>query len=289
MKRMRPLAKALREWLPQAPHWTALLLGVLMVADAAHIVLRVSAAAGPTPEARRGGPRSGSSQLARLDSQQIAGAHLFGVDPAAARSGTAGPPETASHLALSGVIATSDPGNGYAILGEQGQPTRLYRAGAALANAGSATLYQVFADHVVLDLGGRWETLSLPRQHLGISGTSPVARLELPTARVSTGTDAIPTPISAREEAPSAAEGWFSNLYAERYTADGRSGLRLHPPKVFQRRYGLRDGDTLTAVNGVPVGDEDAVDSVLRAGGKTVALTLTRDGIEETMRFPVER
>lgn len=286
MKRMRLPAQAMQVWLRRVPRCTVLLLGVLIAVDTADCVVRLRA------EVRRAASSNHvpapAASFTGLEPQQIVGAHLFGVDPAAARSGTAGPSETASHLALSGVIATSDPSNGYAILGEPGQPTRLYRTGAALTNADSATLHQVFADHVVLDLGGRSETLSLPRQHLGIAGASRVARLEVPTA-VSAGTDAIPLPISAREEAPTAAEGWFSNLYAERYTADGRTGLRLHPPKVFQRRYGLRDGDTLTAVNGVPVGDEDAVDSVLRAGGKTVALTLTRDGVEETMRFPVER
>src|SRR5262249_10031878 len=271
--------------LPRAPRWTALLLGVLIVADAAHIVLRVSAGVGTAADARRGGPRAGTSPLARVEAPQIGGAPPFVVDPPAARPRAGLPPGTAPHLALSGVIATSDPNNGYAILGERGQPTRLYRAGAALANAGSAMLYQVFADHVVLDLGGRRETLSLPRQHLSTFGALHLARLEVPPS----GTDAIPLPISAREEAPTAAEGWFSNLFVERYRVDGRIALRLHPPNVFERRYGLRDGDTLTAVNGVPVGDEDAVDGVLRAGGKTIALTLTKNGVEETVSFAVEQ
>ncbi len=277
MKRMRPLTKPRREWLPRAPRWTALLLGVLIVADAVHIFSRVRA------DPRMGAPRPGTSPLTRLDAQQIAGAHLFGLDPAAAGADAGGAPETALHLALSGLIATSDPNDGYAILGEQGQATRLYRTGAALANADSAMLYEVFADHVVLDFGGRRETLALPRQHLNASGALHVARFDAPT-----GTDSVPPPISARNEPPSAAEGWFSNLYAERYTTDGRTGLRLHPAMRLQRRYGLRDGDTLTAVDGVPVGDENAVDSVLRSGGKTIALTLRRNGVEETVTLPVE-
>jgi type II secretion system protein C len=282
MKRMRPLAQAMREWLPQAPRWTALLLGVLIVADVAHIAVRAGAAASTAADARRGGPRSGTSQPARLAAQQLIAAHLFGVDPTAARAGAAGPPEIEPHFALSGVIATSDPNDGYAILGEPGQPTRLYRTGAALASAGSATLHEVFVDHVVLDIAGRRETLSLPRQHLNTSGAPRVAQLEAATA-----TDGIRLPLSARAELPNATEGWFGNLHAERYNGDGRVALRLHPPKVVQRRYGLREGDTLTAVNGVPVSDEDGVDSVLRAGGETVALTLTRDGVEETRRFSI--
>jgi type II secretion system protein C len=278
MKRMRPLAEAMREWPPRAPRWTALLLGVLIAADGAYVVMRVLAAARtvePRPAARR--------QLSRLDAQRIAAAHLFGVDPAAERPGGASTSETALHWVLSGVIASSDPSEGYAILGEQGQATRLYRAGAALANAGSGLLYEVFADHVVLDFGGRRETLSLPRQHLNSSGAPRVVRFDAPAR-----TDDIPLPIALRHEAPSAGEGWFSYLYAERYTTDGRTGLRLHPAMRFQRRYGLRDGDTLTAVDGVPADDEDAVNGVLRSGGKSIALTLTRNGVEETVRLPID-
>jgi type II secretion system protein C len=283
MKRMRPLAKAMQEWLRRAPRWTALLLGVLIVADTAHIVLRVRSDSRLAADPRSGAPRPGTSPPARRDARGIVAAHLFGVVPADARPGAAGAARSALHLALSGVIATSDPNDGYAMLGEQGQATRLYRTGAALANAGSATLYEVFADHVVLDFGGRQETLSLPRQHLNTSGGLRVARFDAPT-----DTDAIALPISAREEPPSAAESWFSNLDAERYTTNGKTGLRLHPAMRFQRRYGLREGDSLIAVNGVPVGDADAIDNLLRSGGKTVALTLTRNGVEETVTFPVE-
>ena len=283
MKRVRLLAQAMGKWPAPAPRWTVLLLGVLIVADAGHIALRLHAESRITGDPRIGTPRPGTSTLARRDAQRIVRSHLFGVDPAAARPGATGATQTALHLALSGIIATSDPNDGYAMLGEQGQATRLYRTGAALANADSARLYEVFADHVVLDFGGRRETLSLPRQHLNTSSGLRVVRFDAPT-----DTDAILLPNSAREEPPSAAEGWFSNLYAERYTTNGKTGLRLHPAMRFQRRYGLREGDSLTAVDGVPVGDADAIDNVLRSGGKTVALTLTRNGVEETVTFPVE-
>ena len=280
MKQVRPLIKAMREWLRRAPRWTAVLLSVLMAVDAGQFVFRLGAEARTVADPRQDTSRPPRSKLTWLDPQQIAGAHLFGVEPAAAQPGADSAAET--HLALSGVIASSDPNDGYAMLGEQGQPTRLYHTGAALAKAGGGRLYQVFPDRVVLDFGGRRETLSLARQQLDTSAAVRVARFDTTAAAVAT-----PALISQREEPPSAAEGWFSNLYAERYTAEGRPGLRLHPAKHFQRRYGLREGDTLTAVNGVPVGDEDAVDSSLRAGGKTVALTLTRDGVEETVRIPI--
>jgi len=43
----------------------------------------------------------------------------------------------------------------------------------------------------------------------------------------------------------------------------------------------------VTAINGVEVTDADALDSALKTGKKTVALTLTRDGVAETLRIPI--
>jgi len=272
----------MRKCLARAPRWIALLLGALIIVDAADFFLVLAAETRSVAASHGVAPDSANGQTTRLGPRQIAAAHLFGINPAAAR-GEGRSTETELHLALSGVIATADPNDGYAILGESGQTTRLYRTGSALANTDSATLYQVFTDHVVLDFGGRQETLSLPRQVLNRSATVRLAALPRPAAEA-----AVALPISMRDEPPSAAEGWFSYLNAERYTADGRMGLRLHPAKHLQRRYGLRDGDTLMAVNGVPVADEDAVEKLLHAGGKTIALTVTRDGVEEELKFPVE-
>ncbi|MBV8445157.1 MAG: hypothetical protein JOZ92_04495 [Candidatus Dormibacteraeota bacterium] len=275
---MRLFAGAMREWLPRAPRWSARLLALLIVADAVQAGLQLRAAA------RTDLPRA--APLARLavpDAQQIAAAHLFGADSPVEHRTATGAAERAQWV-LSGVIATSDPNEGYAILGEQGKPTRVYRTGTALGDSSAAVLYQVFADRVVVDVAGRQETLILPRQPLHPSGVPRLARFD-----AADGANAIPPPMSARAEPPSAAEGWFSNLYVERYDTDGKTGVRLHPAMRFQRRYGLREGDTLTAVDGVPVGDQTGIDRVLRAGGTTIALTLKRDGVEETMRLPLEQ
>jgi type II secretion system protein C len=287
MKRMRLALKARLKWLPQAPRWTARLLGALIAVDSAHLAWQMQVEAHPRADPLA--PHASLAQVAALDSRRIADAHLFGVDPTAARGGAAA--ETRRQLALSGVIATSDANEGYAILGEAGQATRLYHTGAALTSLGAGTLYQVFADHVVLDFDGRQETLSLPRQHLTAVAPVRVARLDAPAAPAAPAGDvpAVPGLYSQREEPPSAAEGWFTHLNVRGYMDGGRTGLQLHPAKRFQRRYGLRDGDTLTAVNGVPVADEDALDNLLRVAGKTVALTLSHDGVEETRRFPVDQ
>lgn len=274
--------QAMQVWQRRLPRCTVLLLGLLIAVDTAHSVVRLRAEVHMAASSNHVPAPAGS--FTGLEPQQIVGAHLFGMEPAAARAGAAGASEPQLHLVLTGVIATSNPNEGYAILGEQGQAMRVYHAAAALVNVTIGTLYQVFPDHVVLAFGGRRETLSLPRQHPDGAGVR-LARLDA----ITPAAEPVLQLISGRDEPPTAAEGWFSHLYAERYNVDGRTELRLHPAKHFQRRYGLRDGDTLIAVNGVPAGDADAVDSILRAGGKSVALTLARNGVEETVRVPIEQ
>jgi len=277
MKRMRRITTALRKWLPQAPRWSALLLGLLIAADAGHLLSQVRTET--RLAADRGAARPAASTLGTPDPQRIAAAHLFGLEPAAAHARTERAAETQLPLALNGVIATSDPNEGYAILGEPGHATRLYRTGAALTNEGdgSGALYQVFADRVVLDFGGRLETVRLPRQALKLLAGTP--------RHVGPMLSAIEDPA---DDPPSLAQAWFSNLNTERYPVPGGTAVRMHPTTYMERRYGLHDGDTVNAVNGVPTIDEDAVDGTLHAGGQTVALTLTHDGVQETKTFSVD-
>ncbi len=61
----------------------------------------------------------------------------------------------------------------------------------------------------------------------------------------------------------------------------------LHPPKRYLRQYGLRDGDTLTAVNGVTLTDPDDLANALKGAGKSLSLTFVRDGVQLTKTLPV--
>ena len=61
----------------------------------------------------------------------------------------------------------------------------------------------------------------------------------------------------------------------------------LHPSKRYQRQYGLREGDTLTEVNGVTLTDPEALENALKADGKSLSLTFVRDGVQQTRTLQV--
>jgi general secretion pathway protein C len=265
--------EAVLDWRRRAPRWTAILLVGLIVADGAHFVVVLR----PTvPVQIPDAPRVSQPQSAGFDAQPVVQAHLFGIKARVAGAGAENAPETQLALALRGIIATKDPGDGYAILGEQGKATRLYRPGAALASAPGARLYRVFADRVVLDFDGRLETLRLPHEK-----TPALAPADPSTAAESASAEQPKPP-------PTPAETLFGNLAAERNNVDGRlAGMILHPAKRLQRQYGFHDGDTLTAVNGVEITDPDVLADVLRTSGKSLSLTFTRNGEQRTMNLPV--
>lgn len=264
-------------WRERAPYWTTAVLAGLLATDLAHSVwaLRVPFTLHPSPP-----PKASRAMPAVFNVGQVVSAHLFG-EPAAPGTSPEHAPETHLALALSGIVATADPASGYAILGEKDKATRLYRTGDALVGAAGGHLARVFADRVILDLDGRMETLRLPRKGL--------LEIQQPTAAVADESIAAQSPPGQDPEAPpTPAESWFGNLYAEQNNVDANlGGMLLHPAKRLQRQYGLRDGDRLTVVNGVTITDPDVLADVLKTSGNSLSLTLTRDGVERTVKLSV--
>ena len=269
--------------LQRAPRWTAALLCGLIVADLAHSawVLRSTSGTGSAEGLLPQPPR-----VSRFNFKHVVAAHLFGASAASARdAANANVPETQLAFALSGIIATKDPSEGYAILGEQGKPPHLYRVGATVEST-RRRLSQVFADRVVLEFEGQLETLRLPQALL--------PGMQKPAAVVvvaQTGAEAAP--ITATVEVDprqrTLAQSAFASIDAQPTDVDGRMvGMIMHPVRRLQRQYGLRDGDVLTAVNGVEINDPDVLENVLSSSsGKSLSLTFTRDGVQQTKALPV--
>jgi type II secretory pathway component PulC len=256
-------------WLERLPTLTAGVLALLIVLDCAHSVasLRRILAGGDSPAAIP------ARAVRPFHLKKVLRAHLFGQapDPAVPQSNA----PAAAQWILTGTIATSDPGNGWAILGERNKRTSTEHAGSELAVG--LRLAQVFAHYVVLEGNGQREILRLPRSLK--PGTLLVADAAAPAPDLpsSTPTDGLDgPPVLSR------GEDWFSNFHGDAVHINGQAvGLELHPGSKYRRRYGIEPGDVLTAIDGVPVTDDDSAAGVLReASGHSLTLTINRGGHE---------
>ena len=267
-------------WRQQAPRWSAVVLAGVIAADFGHLAWACRSLLDVRSPVAVGAPPA----LPHLDVRPIVSAHLFGADATVQRAAdAASTPETRLSLALSGIIATRNPREGFAILGEKGKSTHLYSVGARLVDAPEGRLYQIFVDRVVLEFNGRLESLRLPHQQL-------TAGLPQGAATASdTAAQTVAASVAALPDPPTPIESWFAGLDVQRYNGDtGRPGLLMHPNKRLQREYDFRRGDVLTAVNGVEITDSDALDNALKAAGRSLSLTITRAGVQQTLTVQVK-
>lgn len=202
----------------------------------------------------------------------IKSAQLFGRVEAGPADPGALVPVSTQGLVLAGVLASTEPQNGRAIIGESTRSAQVYTVGATLP--GGSRLFEVYPDRVVLDRGGGFETLPLPRQ----SGTPGSA-----------GAPAQPTIIGAAAIANVAVSETLAS--AIRWQAvmrsDKPSGVRVYPGSDAQRftNFGLQPGDLILAINDTPLADQANGEQFLKtlAGAPQARLTLERNGRTETV------
>jgi general secretion pathway protein C len=214
---------------------------------------------------------------ARWDLQSLLDAHLFGEASSATVDGSQAP-ATSLALVLSGIIASDDPRQGYAIVGESAATARMHAVGSTLP--GGARLHSVYPDRVVLDRNGSLESLALPKRPLaGLAPAPPAPAAAAPTAAPS-GETQLEQMKQAMQRDPSALS---EVIRAQQVLAAGRQrGFRVYPgnnPRAFSR-LGLRPGDLITAVNGTPLDDPARGEEIMRTLGSAAQarVTVVRNG-----------
>jgi type II secretion system protein C len=263
------------DWRAQAPRLSAAVLAALGIAELVYIGRNLLSVPAVPPPVGALKARPVSVHWWRLSS-----AHLFGVPPTPEEQQAAQALARPIEWALTGVIATGDPARGFAIVGERGKVLQVLRAGAPLEAFPGSHLSQIFSDHVVIDLAGREQRIELPRDRAAAASRDTQAA-GTPAAQPFT-----PEPPPPRAMAPPTPP-LVSALNAEAYPADGRvAGMILHPALPLQRRYGVRDGDVVTAVNGVQLTDPAILETAIRMSGESAQLTITREGVEQTVSVP---
>ncbi len=212
-----------------------------------------------------------SATGARGGFRELAALSVFGTP--ARENRVVNAPETSLSWTLKGVFTNPDPSRSAAILAPQGQPEKLYRVGASLP--GSVTLQEVFADRVILDRGGRLETLRLKRHD----------------APASAGRRSAPAlPAAAQAEPRVDRDAWvndpqrFLDVISANPVMEGGIlyGLEVSPARNAREfeAAGLVSGDVITEVNGRPVAEISDYRDLLAelADASSVSVSLERNG-----------
>jgi len=220
-------------------------------------------------------------------------------------------PETRLNLKLRGVFASEDQDAARAIIADSRGDEDSYSIGSQLP--GGAILNEIYADRVILEHNGRLETLKLPVDDMPESGAGSSATANAggaavtPANRVSSGSIS-PSNIgqaSANTQDNAALLGQYRDalmsdpnsvmglVNVRPYQKDGQLvGYRIRPGKdrALLRRFGLRSGDVVTAVNGVPMNNPVKALEVLRDLSSATQLTvdIERNGSPQSFTFQIQ-
>ena len=217
-------------------------------------------------------------------------------------------PETRLNLKLRGVFASIDDNAARAIIADSRGDEDSYRLGSELP--GGAILNEIHADHVILEHNGRLETLKLPvdvpeagagsrsasagstRTSAGRSSSRSSSSGDLSQASSSTADNAalLGQYRDALVNNPNSVMGLIN---VRPYQKDGQlKGYRLRPGKdrALLRRFGLRSGDVVTAVNGVPMNNPVKALEVLRdiSSASQLTVDIERNGTPQSFTFQIQ-
>jgi len=279
LSRMSDLAQGFRseDWRDSLPLWVSAGLVLLLAWQLVQLLWTAisdgPAAIAPAPEA---GPTAPAGPPIHL--QGIVNAHLFGVAPVpgASELDPSAAPATQMSLVLVGTIAQSDPGKGFAIIGESAPTAKLVAVGKTVT--GGTRLHSVYADRVILDRGGKLEALMLPKKFEGGRGAprgatgATAMRSTQPMLGDQIRTLATQNPGAITEI-----------LRPQPVFANGQQrGYRVYPGRNRQQfsRLGLMPGDLVTAINGTPLDDPARGMEILQSinSASEVTVTIERNG-----------
>jgi general secretion pathway protein C len=213
---------------------------------------------------------------------RVAEVPLFGVLGVRAAPEPVVAPDTRLRLRLVGLVAGEAPDQGKAIIAESGSPERLYGIGDPVGG-GQARLHQIHPDRVILERDGTYETLRLPRADgstAGVPGSAPAPATSAPTAVTPAQAD---EPRIQRSEWAQDPERLLQTVRARPVIQGGvLHGLEVHPTRnarQFQQA-GLRPGDVITSVNGMPLSAIEDTDRLFQdlAGQLRVDIVVEREG-----------
>jgi general secretion pathway protein C len=267
------------------PFWLSLVLVVAIGYFAARLVwlLVPGPASAPwTPPPFVGVPASTASDAGAYAA--IAEAHLFGeasADAEPALGDAENAPETQLNLSLRGAVAAGDERFAHAIIADGAGLEKVYFVKDAVP--GGAVLQQVQADRVILNRGGVLEALLLPKEPQSGGGTAAQPRMPEPVARRN------PSIPSLQEVVTQNISAITEIIRPQPYMPNGElKGYRVYPGRNREQfvGLGLKPGDLVTEINGMPLNNPAQGMEMWRALADTTQATVTivdKDGQPQTL------
>jgi len=195
-------------------------------------------------------PKTVPNRLGSSKVEQLISAHLFGLAKEK-KVEVVEAPETRLNLKLRGVYATDDENKGYALIASGSDREKLYSIGQSVP--GNAVLKAVFADRVILDRKGRYETLRMVNAKTS-GGSTYIPRSNHPTTSRKLGANS--RAVKLRQEILRNPRKLAELVSAQPAYENGVfSGYRITTRRsdpVFEE-LNLRSGDIITEVNGIQI------------------------------------
>jgi general secretion pathway protein C len=261
--------------LARAPQVVTFILALALAAQLALIVVGITSRSRQTAPP----PVAVAPPVRPLDIGGLVNAHLFGDAVVQNTSGDgANAPPSSMPLVLAGLLATEDPKEGMAIIGESAAAARVVSVGQPVP--GGATLHSVYSDKAVIDRNGSLESVLLPRR----STTGP-SFAPPPPPMASTGEPAIERMRRLVSDDPNMIG---QVMRPQPVFAGGKMrGFRVYPGANRQAfaRIGLRAGDLVTAINGTPLDDKDRAQEIFATlnSSADARVTVTRNGRQQEL------
>jgi general secretion pathway protein C len=239
--------------LARAPQVITFVLALAIAAQLALIVVSL------TGRSRQTAPPPVAVQPAApaFDISSLVNAHLFGNAAVQASGDAANAPPTSIPLVLAGVLATSDPKEGMAIIGESAAAAKVVTVGQQVP--GGAQLHSVYADRAIIDRAGVLESVYLPRR----TASNAPESMPPPAPPAAGNNDAMLDRMRKLVNDDPGAIGQI--MRPQPVFAGGKMrGFRVYPGANRQAfaRMGLRAGDLVTAINGTPLDDKDRAQEI---------------------------
>ena len=284
----------LRRWAAALQHAAPSLAATLLVLFIAWLLAQLTWALLPQPKSANTAFSPAPLAVAHAPvAGQIADRHLFG-NAAAPVGSLNNAPDTTLALTLHGIVAGRNAQDSRALIVANGDEEP-YAVGANLP--GGAVIRAIYPDRVMLERGGRMEALRLPKTDTS-SGPDTSAAMAMSAPAETPPDTSIPQPQNLgelRQQITQNPQRLMDVVRAMPVPQPGKpgaiSGYRVYPngnSPVFTQ-LGLKAGDVVTAVNGIPLSDPAQGMQLLSTlkTSEQISITLTRNGQSQTQVLQV--